>query len=164
MAKDKNKKGFFTEFKEFISKGNIIDMAVGVIVGGAFKDIVNSLVADIIMPIVGKIIGTKSISDLKWVITEAVPADEANGVAEVAEVAVKYGAFIQHIIDFIIIALCLFVVIKTAMNFRKNLEALKKKEEEAPAEEAAPAEPTIEEKNAAVLAEIRDLLKEQAKK
>ncbi|MBR6796119.1 MAG: large-conductance mechanosensitive channel protein MscL [Clostridia bacterium] len=164
MAKDKNKKGFFTEFKEFISKGSIIDMAVGVIVGGAFKDIVNSLVADIIMPIVGKIIGTKSISDLKWVITEAVPADEANGVAEVAEVAVKYGAFIQHIIDFIIIALCLFVVIKTAMNFRKNLEALKKKEEEAPAEEAAPAEPTIEEKNAAVLAEIRDLLKEQAKK
>ena len=164
MAKDKNKKGFFTEFKEFISKGNIIDMAVGVIVGGAFKDIVNSLVADIIMPIVGKIIGTKSISDLKWVITEAVPADEANGVAEVAEVAVKYGAFIQHIIDFIIIAFCLFVVIKTAMNFRKNLEALKKKEEEAPAEEAAPAEPTIEEKNAAVLAEIRDLLKEQAKK
>lgn len=164
MAKDKNKKGFFTEFKEFISKGNIIDMAVGVIVGGAFKDIVNSLVADVIMPIVGKIIGTKSISDLKWVITEAVPADEANGVAEVAEVAVKYGAFIQHIIDFIIIAFCLFVVIKTAMNFRKNLEALKKKEEEAPAEEAAPAEPTIEEKNAAVLAEIRDLLKEQAKK
>ena len=164
MAKDKNKKGFFTEFKEFISKGNIIDMAVGVIVGGAFKDIVNSLVADIIMPIVGKIIGTQSISDLKWVITEAVPADEANGVAEVAEVAVKYGAFIQHIIDFIIIAFCLFVVIKTAMNFRKNLEALKKKEEEAPAEEAAPAEPTIEEKNAAVLAEIRDLLKEQAKK
>lgn len=164
MAKDKNKKGFFTEFKEFISKGNIIDMAVGVIVGGAFKDIVNSLVADIIMPVVGKLIGTKSISDLKWVITEGVAADEANGVAEVAEVAIKYGAFIQHIIDFVIIALCLFVVIKTAMNFRKKLESLKKAEEEAPAEEPAPAEPSIEEKNAAVLAEIRDLLKDQAKK
>lgn len=164
MAKDKNKKGFFTEFKEFISKGNIIDMAVGVIVGGAFKDIVNSLVADIIMPVVGKLVGTKSISDLKWVITEGVAADEANGVAEVAEVAIKYGAFIQHIIDFVIIALCLFVVIKTAMNFRKKLESLKKAEEEAPAEEPAPAEPSIEEKNAAVLAEIRDLLKDQAKK
>lgn len=164
MAKDKNKKGFFTEFKEFISKGNIIDMAVGVIVGGAFKDIVNSLVADIIMPVVGKLVGTQSISDLKWVITEGVAADEANGVAEVAEVAIKYGAFIQHIIDFVIIALCLFVVIKTAMNFRKKLESLKKAEEEAPAEEPAPAEPSIEEKNAAVLAEIRDLLKDQAKK
>ena len=132
--------GFMKEFKEFAVKGNVVDMAVGVIIGGSFGKIVTSLVNDVIMPVMSKITGGISFKDLKIVLT---PADEAN---KVAEVALTYGNFIQNIIDFLIIAFCIFVMIK-------GINSLKKKEEDAP---EAPPEPTKEE---LLLTEIRDLLK-----
>ena len=146
-------KNFFKEFKEFINKGNVVDMAVGVVIATAFGNITKSLVADVIMPLVGMLTGGVSVSDLKLVLTEAV-LDEAGNVL-VAENALRYGLFIQFVIDFIIIALAVFVFIKV-LNSAKNLH--KKQEpvvEEAPAPEP---EPTKEE---LLLAEIRDLLKEK---
>ena len=146
-------KNLFKEFKEFINKGNVVDMAVGVVIATAFGNITKSLVADIIMPLVGKLTGGVSVSDLKIVLTEAV-LDEAGNVL-VAENAVRYGLFLQFIIDFLIIALAVFVFVKV-VNSAKNL---RKKEE--PVVEEAPApepEPTKEE---VLLAEIRDLLKEK---
>lgn len=139
---------FLTDFKEFALKGNVIDMAVGVIVGGAFGKIVSSLVNDILMPVISLVTGGDGYKNLKYVITEAKPAT-ADGVAAVEEVAINYGLFIQNIVDFIIIALSIFVALRVTMKFMKK-EA---KEEEAPA--PAP-EPTQEEK---LLTEIRDILK-----
>lgn len=156
MAK---KPGFFHDFKEFITKGNILDMAVGVIIGGAFNKIVTSLVNDILMPVIGKICNTSDLTELKFVLTEAVV--DAEGTETAAEVAIRYGAFISAIIDFLIVALTLFVIIRAAMKFQKKMEALKKKEEEKPAEPAAPAEPTTEEKTLAVLSEIKDMLEKK---
>lgn len=141
---------FLHDFKEFAMKGNVVDMAVGVIVGGAFGKIVTSLVNDIIMPVMSIVTGGDGYKNLKYVITEASPAT-ADGVAAVEEVAINYGLFIQNIVDFLIIALSIFVALRVIMKF-------KKKEEEAPA--AAP-EPTLEEKT---LLEIRDLLRQQANK
>ena len=156
------KKGFISDFKAFITKGNILDMAVGVIMGGAFGKIVSSLVADIIMPAIGALCNTKSLADMKYVITEAVPASEDGTVAAVAEVAIKYGQFIQYIIDFLIVAVCMFVVIRIFMNMRTKLENLKKAEEVV--EEAeAPAEPTVEEKTLATLNDIKELLEKNSK-
>ncbi|MDE6084594.1 MAG: large-conductance mechanosensitive channel protein MscL [Muribaculaceae bacterium] len=142
---------FLQDFKEFALKGNVVDMAVGVIVGGAFGKIVSSLVNDILMPIISLCTGGDGYKNLKYVITEASPAG-ADGAAAIEEVAINYGLFIQNIVDFIIIAFSIFVALRVMMKF-------KKKEEEAPAP-AAP-EPTAEEK---LLVEIRDLLKEEAKK
>lgn len=141
---------FLQDFKEFAMKGNVIDMAVGVIVGGAFGKIVSSLVNDIIMPVISIVTGGEGYKNLKYVITEAKPAT-ADGVAAVEEVAINYGLFIQNIVDFLIIAFSIFIALRVIMKF-------KKKEEETPA--PAP-EPSAEEKT---LIEIRDLLKEQAKK
>ena len=151
-----------SDFKEFITKGNILDMAVGVIIGGAFGKIVSSLVADIIMPLVGALCNTTSLADLKYVITEAVPASEDGTVAAVAEVAVKYGQFIMYIVDFLIVALCMFIVVKLFVGMRTKVDSLKKKEEEEVAEEA-PAEPTVEEKTLATLTEIKELLEKNNK-
>lgn len=131
---------FLSDFKAFAMKGNIIDMAVGVIIGGAFGKIVTSLVNDLIMPVISLVTGGEGYKNLKHVITEA----SADG--SVQEVAINYGIFIQNIIDFIIIALSIFVALRVIMKF-------KKKEEEAP---AAPAAPSAEE---TLLTEIRDLLK-----
>lgn len=143
-------KNFFKEFKEFINKGNVVDMAVGVVIATAFGNITKSLVADIIMPLVGLLTGGVSVSDLKYVLTPAV-IDEA-GVEIAAENAIRYGLFIQFIIDFLIIALAVFVFIKV-LNSAKNL---RKKEEVVVVEEPAPEpEPTKEE---VLLTEIRDLL------
>lgn len=139
---------FIQDFKDFAIKGNVVDMAVGVIIGGAFGKIVTSLVNDIVMPAVSKLTGGVNFKDLKYVLTESVPASE--GVEEVAEVSINYGMFIQNIVDFFIIALCIFVAIRLLMK-------LKKKKEEAP---AAPPAPSKEE---TLLTEIRDLLKEQKK-
>lgn len=139
---------FLTDFKEFALKGNVIDMAVGVIVGGAFGKIVSSLVNDIIMPIMSLATGGSGYKNLKYVITEASPA-QADGVAAVEEVAINYGLFIQNIVDFLIIAFSIFVALRFAMK-------LKKKEAE-PTPEPAP-EPTKEE---VLLTEIRDLLKKK---
>ena len=156
------KSTFFSDFKTFITKGNILDMAVGVIIGGAFGKIVSSLVADIIMPAIGAICNTKSLADMKYIITEAVPASEDGTVAAVAEVAIKYGQFIMYIVDFLIVAFCMFVVVRMFMNMRNKMEAMKKKEEEV-AEEAAPAEPTVEEKTLATLNDIKELLEKNQK-
>ncbi len=158
MAK-KNKKGFFTEFKEFITKGNVLDMAVGVIIGNSFKAIVTALTDKILMPCITELMGNKSLDDLKHVFRP----EELNDAGEVivTENAIYYGAFLQSIIDFLLVALVIFVIVKSAMAFQKKrlalIEKYKKQEEEAE-EPAAPAEPTIEEKNAEVLGEIRDLL------
>lgn len=150
----KKKSGFFTDFKAFITRGNILDMAVGVIIGGAFGSIVNSLVNDILMPVIGKICNTKDITELKAILT---PAEMDGDVVVVEEVAIKYGQFISYVINFLIVALTLFVIIRAAMMFQKKMDALRKKEEEAPAP-AAPAEPTVEEKTLTVLEEIKGLL------
>ena len=141
---EKKKKGIIGEFKEFITRGNVIDLAVGLIMGSAFTAIVNSLVNQIIMPVLGIIIGKINFSDLKIVIT---PASEG-----VEEVAVCYGAFIQALINFILIALVIFLMIKAINTVRRKLER-KKEEEEVKEEE--PKGPTTED----LLSEIRDLLK-----
>ena len=125
-------------------KGNIIDMAVGVIVGGAFGAIVSSLVNDIIMPLVSLVTGGDGLKNLKSVIVHAKDADVPNNIAAVQEVAINYGVFIQNIVDFLIIAFSIFVALRFIMKFKK------KEEEAAP----APAGPTQEE----LLTEIRDLL------
>jgi large conductance mechanosensitive channel protein len=131
------------EFKEFAIKGNVVDMAVGIIIGGAFGKIVTSLVNDVIMPPIGMIIGGVNFNGLRLVLKSATV--DAAGVAS-PEVAINYGAFIQVLFDFIIVAFCIFMMIK-------GLNSLKKKKEEAP---AAPPAPTKEE---VLLTEIRDLLK-----
>lgn len=139
---------FLSDFKAFAMKGNLIDMAVGVIIGGAFGKIVTSLVNDIIMPGVGVLTGGTNFSEFKFVIQEGV----TKGTEVITpEVAITWGAFVQTIVDFLIIAFCIFVAIK-AMNKFKKAEAAPE-----PAPEA-PAAPTQEE----LLAEIRDLLKAQA--
>lgn len=145
---------FLSDFKEFAMKGNVVDMAVGVIIGGAFGKIVSSLVNDIIMPVVSIATGGDGYKNLKYVITKGHDAyTDAAGqtVDAVEEVAVNYGLFIQNIVDFIIIALSIFVALRVIMKF-------KKKEEEAP---AAPPAPSAEE---TLLTEIRDLLKKEVDK
>ena len=145
-------KKFFEDFKAFAMKGNVIDMAVGVVVGGAFGKIVSSFVADIITPLLGILLGKVSFTDLKWVITPAV-LDEAGNVVE-AELALTYGNFIQQVIDFLIIALSIFVVLRVIMAIKSKFE---KKQEEVVVEEA-PAEP-VPSDELITLREIRDLLK-----
>jgi len=150
-------KKFFSDFKAFAMKGNIIDMAVGVVVGGAFSKIVTSLVSDIISPLISFATGKVMLSDLKWVISAA--QFDAAGVEIKPESALMYGSFIQTIIDFLIIAFSIFIVLRVIMNAEKKLEELAKKKEEEVVEEApaAPAEPVEDE--LAVLKEIRELLK-----
>ncbi len=133
---------FLKEFKEFAMKGNVVDMAVGVIIGAAFGKIVTSLVNDIIMPVIGVLTGGVNFSDKAWVIKEAV----MNGTEVITPaVSVTWGSFIQTIIDFLIVAFCIFVAIKF-------VNKLKRPEKEAP---AAPAGPTQEE----LLTDIRDILR-----
>lgn len=141
----------WNEFKTFISKGNVMDMAIGVIIGGAFGKIVTSLVNDIFMPLLGMITGGADFSGKKWVMSPA-ELDEAGNVIK-EESALLYGSFIQNIIDFLLIAVCIFIMTKA---ISKMTDKLKKKEEPAPEE---PAKPTSEE----LLTEIRDLLKEANK-
>lgn len=142
--------GFISDFKAFAMKGNVVDMAVGVIIGGAFGKIVSSIVADLIMPFIGLLLGGHSVADLKVVLKDAVMEGE-----EVVQEAVtwNYGAFLQNVIDFLIIALAIFFIVKAIA----KMSELKKKEEEAPAPDP---EPTAEEK---LLTEIRDLMKNQQK-
>ena len=139
------------EFREFAMRGNIVDMAVGIIIGSAFAKIVSSIVNDVLMPPLGMLLGRVDFKDFKIILQDAIPEITANGAiiqAGVNEVAIKYGVFIQSIIDFVIIAICIFMVIKV-------MNKLKKKEEAAP---PAPAAPSKEE---LLLAEIRDILKEK---
>ena len=139
------KKGIVSEFKAFITRGNVMDMAVGIIIGGAFTAIVQSLVNDMLMPVIGALFGGVDFTTLRIVIREA---DEAAGVAEAA---IKYGSFIQAIVNFLLIAVVIFLLVKGINNMHK------KKEEPAPAPAPAPApEPSEEVK---LLTEIRDALK-----
>ncbi len=128
------------EFKEFALKGNVVDLAIAVIIGGAFGKIVTSLVNDLVMPMIGIILGGVNFSSLKYVIKP--------GTDAVAETAIKYGAFIQSIVDFLIIALVIFISVKLLSSF-------KKKEAEAPTVTPEPSNQEI------LLGEIRDLLKEK---
>ena len=139
---------FIQEFKDFAMKGNVLDMAIGVVVGGALGKIVTSLVNDIIMPGVGVLTGGLNFTDYKFVIQKGV----TDGTEVITpEVAITWGSFVQTVVDFLIIAFCIFLAVK-AINQLKR-----KKEEPAP---AAPAGPTQEE----LLTQIRDLLKEQNRK
>ena len=161
---------FFKEFKEFALKGNVMDMAVGVIIGGAFGKIVSSLVNDILMPPIGALIGNTDFSQLKLDISKvrdvtssavhsmgdivAGGGDAATQAAAAAEpIYWNYGAFIQQCVDFTILALCVFLMVKL-------MNRLMKKKEEAPAPAPEPPAPSKEE---LLLTEIRDLLKEQKK-
>ena len=131
--------GFIKEFKEFAMKGNVMDMAVGVIIGGAFGKIVSSLVDDVLMPLVGMVTGNVDFTKLAFQIGEGEDAALLN-----------YGTFIQNVVDFLIVAFCIFLIIK-------GINVINRKKEEEPAPEA-PAEPSAEEK---LLTEIRDLLKQK---
>ena len=152
-------KKFFEEFKAFAMRGNVIDLAVGVVIGGAFGKITTSIVNDIIMPVIGVLTGGLNFSDWKIVLKQAVL--DAEGAIVNPEVAITFGNTIAVVIDFIIIAFAVFCMVKAINTMHTKAEALKKKEEEAVVEEPAPAaepEPSAEEK---LLAEIRDLLKEK---
>ena len=158
---DKNmgKSTFFKDFRAFIMRGTIIDMAVGVIIGGAFSKIVSSLVADIITPLISLALGKTDFSDIVWTLRAATDDSEA--------IVMNGGAFIQTVIDFLIIALCIFVALRIAVKARHKAEALLHREKEMEAEaNTAPPAPTPEQESAAALKEIRDLLaemKEQSK-
>ena len=129
-------KNFMKEFKEFISRGNVMDMAVGIIIGGAFTAIVTALVDSVLMPVIGALSGGHSVEQMSW---------------QIGDASIGYGAFIQAVINFLLVAWVLFLIIK-ALN--KAKAALTK-----PAEEAAEEEPVPE--DIALLTEIRDLLKEK---
>ncbi|MBD8390274.1 large-conductance mechanosensitive channel protein MscL [Dysgonomonas sp. BGC7] len=135
--------GVLRELKDFMMRGNVVDMAVGVIIGGAFGKIVSSLVSDVIMPPIGVLLNGVDFTNLKFVLKEA--------TADATAVTINYGSFIQTVLDFVIIATAIFFAIK-------GMNAMQKKKEEAP---AAPAAPSKEEQ---LLSEIRDLLKDQNNK
>ena len=137
---------FINEFKAFAVKGNAVDMAVGVIIGGAFGKIVSSIVNDLIMPPIGWLIGGVNFSDLKITL----PAEKIADGIEMQAATINYGSFIQNLIDFVIIACCVFLLVK-------GINKLANKKQEKPAPTPAP-EPSAEEK---LLAEIRDLMKEK---
>lgn len=141
------------DFKDFAMKGNVIDMAVGVVIGAAFGKIVSSLVDDLIMPLVGVATGGMNFTDFKWVIQKAVMDGET---VIKPEVTLNWGTWIQTIVDFLIVAFCIFIMIRfiTRLKKEKELEAA------AEAEAAADPEPTKEE---VLLTEIRDILQSQKK-
>lgn len=130
----------FSEFKKFLMRGNVIDLAVAVVIGAAFKPIISTLVDNVIMPPIGLALGGVNFSELGYTLKEA--TDEAEAVV------IGYGAFLQSIVDFVIIALCIFIVIKV-------YERLQKKEEEAPSEPPKLSEEVV------LLTEIRDLMKKK---
>jgi len=134
---------FIKEFKEFAMRGNVMDMAVGVVIGGAFGKIVSSLVADVMMPLISIITGGADFTHWKLVLKQAVMQGDT---VVSPEVTINYGMFIQVVVDFVIIAFCIFLVIKA-------INKLKKKEVTPPAEPEKPAEDIV------LLTEIRDLLK-----
>ena len=137
--------GFLKEFKEFAVKGNVMDMAVGVIIGGAFGKIVTSVVNDIIMPPVGLLVGGVDFSDMKLTLKQAVL--DADGAVVTPAVTWNYGAFVQQVVDFTILAFCVFLMVKLMNRLTKK-----------PAPAPEPPKPSNEE---VLLAEIRDLLKEK---
>ncbi len=172
--KEKKKSTFLKDFKAFAMRGNILDLAVGVIIGGAFGKIISSLVSDMIMPIIGLIFGGKDVRDWKWVFTPA-ELDPISGAVLTAEAALRYGNFIQTIIDFFIIALSIFVLLRLIMKAKETAEkavklVINKEHKEEVVVEATPVvevAAVVEEvaaknddaKVTELLTEIRDLLK-----
>ena len=151
MSAPEKAKGFLGELKTFIARGNVMDMAVGVIIGGAFGKISTSLVNDVIMPLISVLTGGIDFSNWKIVLKAAVAG--ADGAIDAStEIAIRYGAFLATILDFLIIAFAVFLMIKTINGFH---DKMKKQEEAVPVEESAPPEPSNEQK---LLTEIRDLL------
>lgn len=154
----KEKKGMMQEFKEFIMRGNVLDMAVGVIIAGAFGKITTALVNNILMPFISLIFGARDMTALNVIVREAVTDADGNVVKEA--IVLGFGTFVATIIDFILVALVVFLIVKAFNKARDKAEAKKKAEEEAAAAAAAaaaeevPPAPTTEE----LLAEIRDLL------
>ena len=146
-------KKLVAEFKEFIMRGNVLDMAVGVIIATAFGKITTSLVNDIFMPLISWIFGARDMTALNVIVRPA----EVDAAGEVVKEAITlgFGTFVATVIDFVLVALVVFAIVKS---FNKAHELAKKKEEDASAEEPAPPEPTKEER---LLTEIRDLLKKQ---
>ena len=147
---NKKKSTFIEEFKKFIARGNVVDMAVGVVVGSAFTAIVNQLVNGIINPLIGKLFGDINLSDLKVVLTEA--------TEETAEVAILYGAFIQAIINFLLVAFSVFCIVR-AINKVSDAMKKKQKDEEEAAKAAEPPKPAEPSEEILLLREIRDSLK-----
>ena len=147
------KSTFLQDFKAFAMKGNVIDMAVGVVIGGAFGKIVSSLVANVIMPPIGLLVGGVNFTDLKWVMKAAEVGADGKEIAPA--VSLDYGQFLQATFDFLIIAFAIFLFIRLITKL-----TTKKAAEEAPAAPPAPPAPTKEE---VLLTEIRDLLKEKNK-
>ena len=148
------KKGVVEEFKKFISRGNVLDMAVGIIIGTAFTAIVKSLVNDIVMPFIGIILGGTNFAALKIVIRKA---NET-----VPELALTYGNFLQAIIDFLLIALVVFLLVRTINNFKEKQEKARKAKEAAEVAAAPAPEPAVP-ADVILLTEIRDLLKKKEK-
>ena len=147
--------GFFKDFKAFISRGNVVDMAVGVIIGGAFGKIVTSLVNDVLMPVIGLLFGKVNFTELKAVLHPAV-VNEVTGEIITPESALLYGNFIQQIVDFLIIAFCIFLMVRLIGKFRARSDAAKAAAEAAAAEEAKQAE-----EDAAAKAKRRDEVQEE---
>ena len=147
-------KKFFSEFKEFAMRGNVVDMAVGVIIGAAFGKIVSSLVNDIIMPLIGVVTGGMNFTDYKLVVQKAVM--DGQEIIK-PEVTMNWGAWVQTVVDFLIVAFCIFVMIKFINNLRKKTEKEQLEEAAAPAPDPAPTKEEV------LLTEIRDLLKQQRK-
>ena len=153
----KNKaKGFFAEFKEFISRGNVLDMAVGVIIATAFGKITTSLVNDVFMPLIGWLIGEIDLSTLN--ITLSPEQLAADGTVAKEAVVIGIGTFVSTVIDFVLVAFVVFLMIKAFNAAKEKAESLKKKEEEAAAAEEPAPEPSDAVK---LLTEIRDLLKKE---
>ena len=141
---------FFGEFKEFVSRGNVLDMAVGVVIGGAFGKIVSSVVNDILMPPIGLLLGGVDFTDLKVILQH----EKVNELGEVVTplVSLNYGSFIQSIVDFLIIAFAIFTMIKGINKLKRIAE---------PEEPKAPEAPAPKPDDVVLLEEIRDLLKKQ---
>ncbi len=177
---EKKSRAFWTDFKKFAAKGNIIDLAIAVVIGTAFNKIVSSLVSCIITPLTSMLLPTGDLASLKWVLKPAIEANEEAGIEAVAEVSVTYGTFLQSAIDFFVIALTMFVVLKIYMKLKEAFRSREKAEAEKRAKEvverkkaeteaAAAAEQARQEKvrndfledvsiQADTLTEVRDIL------
>ena len=145
MSNAKKTTGFFAEFRKFVARGNVVDLAVGVIIGGAFSKITTSLVNDIVMPAFSVVLGGINFSDWKWVLKAATDTSEA--------ITINYGAFLSAVLDFFILAFVIFCMVRAINTFHDRM--LKKAQEEAAPAPPAPSREEI------LLTEIRDLLREQ---
>ena len=150
-------KKLFAEFKEFIQRGNVLDMAVGVVMATAFGKITSALINNLLLPFLGWLFGSQDMGALNVTLSPAVVDPVTNEVTKEA-VVLGFGTFVGAILDFLLIALTVFIIVKTMNKARAAAEKLAKKKEEPAPEEEKPAEPSAEEK---LLTEIRDLLKEK---